>query len=134
MKVLDAEELHAGLKRNIEMLHRLEGEMQGIEKAIKDLTQMEESLKGQGGEALRTFYAQCYLPFLQYFMTFKDSFINILEQMCSALSSLEPDQTGFIEQSYLEVEVEQGMNQYPDEHQAGIHGKGAPSGKLFPRR
>ncbi|MBI0441097.1 MULTISPECIES: ribonuclease YeeF family protein [Bacillus amyloliquefaciens group] len=23
---------------------------------------------------------------------------------------------------------------YPDEHQAGIHGKGAPSGKLFPRR
>ncbi|MGD6898307.1 hypothetical protein [Bacillus infantis] len=23
---------------------------------------------------------------------------------------------------------------YPDEHQSGIHGKGAPSGKLFPRR
>ncbi|GIP61990.1 ribonuclease YxiD [Virgibacillus pantothenticus] len=23
---------------------------------------------------------------------------------------------------------------YPDEHQAGIHGKGSPSGKLFPRR
>ncbi|MDM5333677.1 LXG domain-containing protein [Ureibacillus composti] len=111
MKVLDAEELHAGLKRNIEMLHRLEGEMQGIERAIKDLAQMEESLKGQGGKALRTFYAQCHLPFLQYFMTFKDNFIEILEQMGSALSSLEPDPSGFIEQSYLEVEVEQGMNQ-----------------------
>ncbi|KIL27906.1 hypothetical protein B4133_3376 [Bacillus altitudinis] len=23
---------------------------------------------------------------------------------------------------------------YPNEHQSGIHGKGAPSGKLFPRR
>jgi len=45
MKVLDAEELHAGLERNIEMLHRLEGEMQGIEKSIKDLTLMEDSLK-----------------------------------------------------------------------------------------
>lgn len=114
MKVLDAEEVHAGLKRNIEMLHRLEGEMQNIEQTIKELTQMEESLKGHGGEALRGFYAECHLPFLQFFMTFKQSFTNILEQIGSALTSLEPDPSGFIEQDYLQVEVEQGINRARD--------------------
>lgn len=68
MKVLDAEELYAGLKRNIEMLHHLEGEMQKIEQTINELTQMEELLKGHGGEALRSFYEECRLPFLQPYL------------------------------------------------------------------
>lgn len=109
MKVLDAEELHAGLKRNMEMLGRLEIEMQRIKKAIKELTQLEESLKGQGGNAIRSFYGECHLPFLQFFQLFSEHFKQVLQQMETALYSLEPDSAGYILEQFLEGELEQGL-------------------------
>ena len=109
MKVLDAEELHAGLKRNMEMLHRLEVEMQRIKKAIKELTQLEESLKGRGGNAIRSFYEECHLPFLQFFQLFSEHFKHVLQQMQTALYSLEPDSAGYILEQFLEGELEQGL-------------------------
>lgn len=109
MKVLDAEELHAGLKRNMEMLHRLEVEMQRIKKAIKELTQLEESLKGQGGNAIRSFYEECHLPFLQFFQLFSENFKHVLQQIQTALYSLEPDSAGYILEQFLEGELEQGL-------------------------
>ncbi|SOC44180.1 T7SS effector LXG polymorphic toxin [Ureibacillus acetophenoni] len=109
MKVLDVNNFQQGLERNLSRLRRLESEMKQIETAIQGLTNLEESLKGQGGEALRGFYENCHLPFLEFFNTFKTSFTNILQQMDAALTSLEPDSSGYISQSYLEGEVEQGL-------------------------
>lgn len=109
MKVLDAEELHAGLNRNMEMLHRLEVEMQRINKAIIELTQLEESLKGQGGNAIRSFYGECHLPFLQFFRLFSEHYKQVLQQMEAALYSLEPDSSGYILEQFLEDELEQGL-------------------------
>ncbi|MDM5333150.1 LXG domain-containing protein [Ureibacillus composti] len=110
MKVLDVNEFQSGLERNVNRLTRLESEMKQIETAIQGLTQLEESLKGQGGEALRGFYENCHLPFLEFFNTFKASFEGVLQEMKSALTSLEPDGSGFIRQESLEGEVEQGLN------------------------
>lgn len=84
--------------------------MKQIESAVQGLTQLEESLKGQGGEALRAYYENCHLPFIAFFSTFKNSFTNVLQEMKSALSSLEPDSSGFIRQGALEGEIEQGLN------------------------
>lgn len=71
MKVLDARNFHEGVSRNMTMLTRLETEMKTIETAIEGLTQLEESLKGQGGNAIRAFYRDCHLPFLQFFICLK---------------------------------------------------------------
>ena len=84
--------------------------MKQIESAVQGLTQLEESLKGQGGEALRAYYESCHLPFLTFFNTFKYSFTSVLQEMKTALSSLEPDSSGFIRQAALEGEIEQGLN------------------------
>ncbi|SOC44189.1 WXG superfamily protein probably secreted by type VII secretion system [Ureibacillus acetophenoni] len=70
MKVLDTANFHDGLQRNLTMLTRLETEMKTIETAIQGLTQLENSLKGQCGNALRAFYRDCHLPFLQFFYLF----------------------------------------------------------------
>ncbi|MER2259191.1 MAG: T7SS effector LXG polymorphic toxin [Priestia megaterium] len=110
MKVLDVNEFQQGLGRNVNRLTRLESEMKQIASAVQGLTQLEESLKGQGGEALRAYYENCHLPFLTFFSTFKNSFTNVLQEMKSALSSLEPDSSGFIRQAALEGEIEQGLN------------------------
>lgn len=111
MKVLDVSPFHEGLQRNITMLGRLETEMRSIETSIEGLVALEDSLKGQGGNAIRAFYNDCHLPFLQFFSTFKMSFHNILTQMKSALDSLEPATNGYIRQSFLEGEVENGLTE-----------------------
>ncbi|MEK4081043.1 T7SS effector LXG polymorphic toxin [Solibacillus sp. FSL K6-1126] len=110
MKVLDVNEFQQGLERTVNQLTRLESEMKQIESAVQGLTQLEESLKGQGGEALRAYYESCHLPFLTFFNTFKNSFTSVLQEMKTALSSLEPDSSGFIRQAALEGEIEQGLN------------------------
>ncbi|KGR90860.1 transposase [Ureibacillus massiliensis 4400831 = CIP 108448 = CCUG 49529] len=114
MKVLDASSFYDGLGRNLNLLTRLETEMKTIETAIQGLTQLEESLKGQGGNAIRAFYTDCHLPFLQFFYLFKNSFHDVLTQMEAALDTLEPDATGYIHQGYLEGEVEQGLSNAKD--------------------
>ncbi|WP_399627925.1 T7SS effector LXG polymorphic toxin [Sporosarcina sp. SG10008] len=93
------------------MLNRLENEMKAIETAVEGLVAMEDSLKGQGGDAIRAFYAECHLPFLQFFMTFKSIYVNVLTQMDSALDALEPDANGFIRETFLEGEVEAGLTE-----------------------
>ncbi|WP_144509667.1 ribonuclease YeeF family protein [Bacillus sp. FJAT-22090] len=111
MKVLDVSPFHDGLQRNINMLNRIEGEMKSIETAIEGLVSMEDSLKGEGGNAIRAFYNDCHLPFLQFFTTCKNYFETTLTQMDAALDALEPDPNGFIRQSFLEGEVEEGLTE-----------------------
>ncbi|WP_082786616.1 T7SS effector LXG polymorphic toxin [Sporosarcina psychrophila] len=111
MKVVDVSPFHDGLRRNNTMLNRLENEMNAIETAVEGLVAMEDSLKGQGGDAIRAFYAECHQPFLQFFMTFKSIYVNVLTQMDSALDALEPDANGFIRETFLEGEVEAGLTE-----------------------
>lgn len=109
MKILDASPFHDGLQRNINMLNRIEGEMKTIEMAIEGLASMEDSLNGTGGNAIRAFYNDCHLPFLQFFTICKSNFESTLTQIDAALDALEPDPNGFIRQSFLEGEVEEGL-------------------------
>ncbi|MER2090553.1 MAG: LXG domain-containing protein [Sporosarcina sp.] len=109
MKIVDVGPFQEGLQRNQAMLGRLEGEMKAIESSIQGLVALEDSLKGQGGDAIRMFYSECHLPFVQYFLVFKNTYDSVLAQIGSSLHSLEPSSTGFIRESFLEGEVESGL-------------------------
>ncbi|MEI4771985.1 T7SS effector LXG polymorphic toxin [Psychrobacillus sp. FJAT-51614] len=109
MKILDVDLFQDGLQRNITMLDRLSSEIEAIHRAIDELVQMEDQLKGEGGNAIRSFYGECHLPFLQYFQLFSENFNQVLHQMKAALNSLEPDSTGYILEQFLEGELEQGL-------------------------
>ena len=114
MKVLDVDHLQDGLIRNINRMNRLEKEMTAIQKRVEELTAMEDALKGEGGQALRDFYTSCHLPFLQYFLTFKEEFNTVLQQAQQALSSLEPVEEGHIVEEFLETKVEEGLTASAD--------------------
>ncbi|WP_413365174.1 T7SS effector LXG polymorphic toxin [Lysinibacillus sp. 3P01SB] len=111
MKVLDVDLLHDGLIRNINRMNRLEKEITAIQKAVSELTAMEEALKGEGGQAIRDFYTSCHLPFLQYFLSFKEEFNTVLQQAQQALVSLEPVDAGHIVEEFLETKVEEGLTE-----------------------
>ncbi|MEK3974700.1 LXG domain-containing protein [Psychrobacillus sp. FSL K6-1267] len=109
MKVLDVDLFREGLQSNIIMLDRLSSEMEAINDAVKGLVQMEEQLKGAGGNAIRSFYQECHLPLLYFFQSFSEQFKQVLSQMEAALHSLEPDSSGYILENFLEGELEQGV-------------------------
>ena len=111
MKILDVHPFRDGIGRNINMLTRLEGEMNSIQTAVQGLVAMEEALKGEGGDAIRSFYNDCHLPFLHFFLTFNSLFNTTLTTMNSALDALEQDANGYIRQAYLEGEVEEGLTE-----------------------
>ena len=110
MKVLDVGPFEEGLQKNITMLSRLEGEMKAIESSIEGLVALDDSLKGEGGNAIRAFYSECHLPFVQFFLVFKNTFDGVLTQIQSSLNTLEPSSNGFIRESFLEGEVESGLS------------------------
>ncbi|MGN7118854.1 ribonuclease YeeF family protein [Lysinibacillus odysseyi] len=111
---MDVDHLQDGLTRNINRMNRLEKEITAIQKAVEELTNMEEALKGEGGQAIRDFYTSCHLPFLQYFLSFKEEFNTILQQAQQALSSLEPMDDGHIVEEFLETTVEEGLTASAD--------------------
>ncbi|MER2008964.1 MAG: LXG domain-containing protein [Psychrobacillus sp.] len=109
MKVLDVDLLQTGIQNNVDMLTRLEEEMKVIETSITGLVELDHSLTGEGGAAIRSFYNDCHLPFHKYFLQFNQDFQTKLSQVKSALDSLEPDYAGHIQESFLEGEVEEGL-------------------------
>ncbi|TQR19178.1 T7SS effector LXG polymorphic toxin [Psychrobacillus vulpis] len=109
MKVLDVDLFQDWLHRNLAMLDRLGSEIEVIHRAVLGLVQMEDQLKGEGGNAIRSFYGECHLPFLQFFQLFSEHYKQVLQQMEAALYSLEPDSAGYILEQFLEGELEQGL-------------------------
>ncbi|SEN16909.1 HNH/Endo VII superfamily nuclease toxins [Paenisporosarcina quisquiliarum] len=109
MKILDVDLFQDGIQRNITMLDRLSSEMEAIHHAVNGLVQMEDQLKGAGGNAIRSFYQECHLPFLHFFQLFSEQFKQVLNQMEAALHSLEPDSSGYILETFLDGELEQGL-------------------------
>ncbi|GGA28775.1 ribonuclease YeeF family protein [Psychrobacillus lasiicapitis] len=106
MKVLDVDLFEDGLQRNIAMLDRLRSEVDSIYQSVLGLVDMEEQLKGAGGNTIRSFYRECHLPFLQFFRMFSDHFQQVLKQMEAALHSFEPDSAGYVLEQFLEGELE----------------------------
>ncbi len=109
MRVLDVDLLQQGIRRNIEWMDRLGKQALDIQWSVEGLVEMDSSFTGEGGTAIREYYAECHLPFLQFFQVFTGSFQQILRQMDDALHSLEPAVSGHILEEFLAGELEQGL-------------------------
>ncbi len=70
---------------------------------------MDEVLKGEAGEAIRAFYAECHTPFLQFFQVVIEDYSGALQKIKNALHAFEFNEDGFISQSFLEHELDQGL-------------------------
>ncbi|MCY8025648.1 T7SS effector LXG polymorphic toxin [Bacillus sonorensis] len=110
MKTLDVQALHNAIDQTLEQLKQQSDEFSNVKKAVEGITSLDDALKGKGGDAIRAFYEECHTPFLQFYDTFIEEYSSTLKKMKSALNSLEPNHNGFISQSFLEHELENGLN------------------------
>ncbi|MGO4900144.1 ribonuclease YeeF family protein [Bacillus sp. GM2] len=110
MKTLDVQALHNALDQTLEQLKHQSAEIAKVKKAVDGITSLDDALKGKGGDAIRAFYEECHTPFLRFYDTFIEEYSSTLKKIKSALNSLEPNHNGFISQSFLEHELENGLN------------------------
>ncbi|MCY8712356.1 ribonuclease YeeF family protein [Bacillus haynesii] len=110
MKTLDVQAFQNAIDQTLEQLKHQSDEFAKVKKAVEGITSLDDALKGKGGDAIRAFYEECHTPFLQFYDTFIEEYSSTLKKMKSALNSLEPNHNGFISQSFLEHELENGLN------------------------
>ncbi|MCY7752977.1 LXG domain-containing protein [Bacillus haynesii] len=111
MKTLDVQAFQTGLDRTLTELKNQTDEISKVKQSVKGLTSLDDALKGAGGEAIRSFYEECHTTFLLFYESFISDYKGLLEKTKSALHSLEPNQNGFISQSFLENELHDGVSQ-----------------------
>ncbi|MEC0497005.1 T7SS effector LXG polymorphic toxin [Bacillus glycinifermentans] len=110
MKTLDVQALHKAIDHTLEQLKKQSDEMAKVKKSVEAITSLDDALKGKGGDAIRAFYEECHTPFLQFYETFIDEYESALKKIKNALNSLEPNHHGYISQTFLEHDLEQGLN------------------------
>ncbi|WP_284709492.1 ribonuclease YeeF family protein [Cytobacillus firmus] len=109
LKVLDARELHSGLKDLHSNLDSLEEQIRNIARDVEGITSLEDSFRGEGAAAIQAFFQECHSPFLLFFEGFLADYQNTLKGIASSLQMLEPASNGFIRQSFLVGEAAQGL-------------------------
>ncbi|USK39283.1 LXG domain-containing protein [Cytobacillus firmus] len=109
LKVLDARELHSGLKDLHSSLDSLEEQIRNIARDVEGITSLEDFFRGEGAAAIQAFFQECHSPFLLFFEGFLADYQNTLKGIASSLQMLEPASNGFIRQSFLDGEAAQGL-------------------------
>ncbi|MBR0632318.1 T7SS effector LXG polymorphic toxin [Bacillus altitudinis] len=109
MKTLDAFALINGIDQTLNTLKQQSQQISSIEKQIQQIISLDGALKGEAGQAIRSFYTECHIPFLQFFQVVIEEYSSALKQTKQALHTLESNQHGFISQAFIEHELDSGL-------------------------
>ncbi|MGM9927620.1 MAG: T7SS effector LXG polymorphic toxin, partial [Bacillus sp. (in: firmicutes)] len=107
--MLEVNTLQSGIDKVMNDLNIQQKQLQQIEQSIQGIIDLRDSFKGEGGQAIRRFYESYHLPFLKELLSFYGAYIETLSQMKLNLDLLEPNNNGFIRESFLEYEVSDGL-------------------------
>ncbi|UAC49508.1 LXG domain-containing protein [Bacillus aquiflavi] len=110
MKILHAREIYTVIEIIQQTLKTTYEQVSEIEHAVEGIIQLEDSLKGKGGEAIRAFFQNVHKPFLLFHQAFITDYDTILEKIKYLLQSFEPAEDGFIHEIFLENDVANGLD------------------------
>ncbi|MGN7328013.1 T7SS effector LXG polymorphic toxin [Bacillus pumilus] len=109
MKTLDVIELKNGIDQTLNKLKQQSHNVKSLEKQINQIISLDGALKGEAGQAIKAFYLECHIPFLQFFQIIIDEYSDVLKKTKQALHAFESNPKGFISQSFIEQELDQGL-------------------------
>ncbi|MFP3839331.1 T7SS effector LXG polymorphic toxin [Bacillus safensis] len=109
MKTLDAFALINGIDQTLNALNQQSQQISSIEKQIHHIISLDGALKGEAGQAIRAFYTECHIPFLQFFQVVIEEYSAALKNTKQALHALESNEHGFISQAFIEHDLDQGL-------------------------
>lgn len=109
MKTLDAFALINGIDQTLNTLKQQSQQISSLEKQIHHIISLDGALKGEAGQAIRAFYTECHIPFLQFFQVVIEEYSAALKNIKQALHALESNEHGFISQAFIEDALDQGL-------------------------
>ncbi|MBT2262155.1 T7SS effector LXG polymorphic toxin [Bacillus safensis] len=109
MKTLDVIELKNGIDQTLTKLKQQSHNVKSLEKQINQIISLDGALKGEAGQAIKDFYTECHIPFLQFFQIVIEEYSGALKKTKQALHAFESNPNGFISQSFIEHELDQGL-------------------------
>ncbi|MBD1380444.1 ribonuclease YeeF family protein [Metabacillus arenae] len=110
MKTLDAQSLHNGIDGLLNKIKSQMDQLKQLEGSIEDFSGLNDSFKGKGGTAVRSFYQDWHVPILSFHYHTLKSYDRVLTNLKMACSDLESDTSGFISQSFLNGDLTNGLN------------------------
>ncbi|PTA86208.1 transposase [Bacillus sp. Nf3] len=109
MKTLDAFGLINGIDQTLNTLKQQSQQISSLEKQIHHIISLDGALKGEAGQAIRAFYTECHIPFLQFFQVVIEEYSAALKNTKQTLHALESNEHGFISQAFIEDDLDQGL-------------------------
>ncbi|MDQ0227741.1 LXG domain-containing protein [Metabacillus niabensis] len=109
MKLFNASNLDSGIKQVKQSIDTLENQLQDLRKQIDYFTGLDDNFTGKSGNSIRMFYQEVHIPFILLFeQTIRQykAALNVAEKL---FFLFEPADDGYIEESFLETEIEQGL-------------------------
>lgn len=80
MKTLDVFELKNGIDQTLNKLKQQSHNVKSLEKQINQIISLDGALKGEAGQAIKIFYSECHIPFLQFFQIIIDEYSGELKR------------------------------------------------------
>lgn len=114
MKTLDSQSLHSGIDELLKKFSSQMDQANELENMIRDFSNLNDSLKGKGGTAIRSFYQDWHIPILSFYYYTLKNYERVLISLKEASIQLESDQTGLIRQSFLDGELTTGLKKAND--------------------
>lgn len=108
-KVLDAATFLDYTYETMTTLQEVNEQLANVLTAVEGLVQMEDQFAGEGGEAIRAFYQDFHTMILLKFQLFINEYVTILDKINSSLRSYESSDTGFVRETFINFNVEQGL-------------------------
>lgn len=109
MKTLEVDSFLSGIDLTLKQLEAQENDIKKIDSSVMELIQLEEALKGKGGQAIRSFYQDCHVPFLQFYQSTLNEYKNALHNMKNDLQAFESSSTATIREDFLKNDLEHGL-------------------------
>lgn len=89
MKTLDVFELKNGIDQTLNKLKQQSHNVKSLEKQINQIISLDGALKGEAGQAIKDFYTECHIPFLQFFQIVIEEYSGALKKTKQALHAFE---------------------------------------------
>ena len=110
MKILDVRDLSQGIWSTLAILSNLQKQIVEVDKDLSAVVGMENSLQGETGESIRSFYRDHHIPFVRLLSSFLANYESRLKELEASLALLESEGQGHVREDYLENEIDYGLN------------------------
>ncbi|EIT86176.1 hypothetical protein A374_06241 [Fictibacillus macauensis ZFHKF-1] len=110
MKVVDVQSFQAGTKAIEQAISPIDEQLKALQLSIKHLTSLQNELKGQTGNGIRTYFKTVHDPFLTYLHHTLTTYKKTLTTITKSLQHVETNPQGHIRTSFLQHDLLQGLS------------------------